>query len=134
MEKLRSAFASLFEVNMGTVPGERVVVFSDIVRPDEPSDAADLDRRLRLHATARAAAEFGAMTYGNTTFVDFPATVASGAEPPEILWQEVFGAALVEELKRGGLLERLLTKEATPADLELLRRRAAALVSHLSRP
>ncbi|HZV81719.1 MAG TPA: aminopeptidase [Geobacteraceae bacterium] len=119
MEKLRSAFVSLFEVNMGIAPGERIVVFSDIIRPDESPDAGDLDRRLRLHATARGAAEFGAEAYGSTAFVDFPATAASGAEPPELLWREVFGAALVEELKRGGLLERLLAKEATPADQEL---------------
>jgi len=116
MEKLHAAFASLFETNMGVIPGERVVVFGDTVRPDESPEPGDLDRRSRLHATARAAAEFGARVYGSTTFVDYPATAASGAEPPELLWREVFGAPLVEELKRGGLLERLLAKEAGPDD------------------
>jgi len=124
MEKLRSAFASLFTVNMGVQPGERVVVFSDTIRPDETPDVADAERRRSLHVTARGAADYGVEAYGNTTFVDFPATGASGAEPPELLWQEVFGGVLVAELGAGGLLGRLLAKQATPADLE----RAGALV------
>ena len=124
MGKLDSAFASLFEINMGVRPGERLVVFSDTVRPDEHETAEELDRRRRLHDTARSAAAYGAAVYGSTTFVDFPATPASGAEPPEALWRDVFGAALVDELHEGGLLERLLAKEATPDDLK----RAEALV------
>lgn len=124
MEKLRPAFASLFEINMGVRPGERLVVFGDTIRPDETPDGADADRRRSLHATARGAAAYGAEVYGNTTFVDFPATAASGVEPPELLWREVFGSALVAELGEGGLLDRLLHKEATTSDLE----RAGALV------
>jgi len=119
MEKLQAAFASLFQVNMGIRPGERVVVFSDTIRPDEPQDGADAERRRSLHATARAAADHGAAFCGNTAFVEFPATPASGAEPPELLWREVFGAALLVELGAGGLLGRLLAKEASAEDLAL---------------
>jgi len=118
MEKLHAAFASLFQVNMGVKPGERVVVFGDTIRPDEPQQGADADRRRSLHATARAAADYGAGFY-NTTFVEFPATPASGAEPPELLWREAFGAALLAELGAGGLLGRLLAKEASAEDLAL---------------
>lgn len=125
MEDLRAAFASLFEVNMGVRPGERIVVFSDVIRPDESVESGDADRRRRLRATARAAAGFAATTYGRTSFVDYPATAASGAEPPESLWREVFGAGLVADLKNDGLLDRLLRKEATADDLEM----AQALVS-----
>jgi leucyl aminopeptidase (aminopeptidase T) len=125
MEKLDSAFASLFEVNMGVRPGERLVVFSDTVRPDEHETAEELSRRQRLHDTARGAAAYGAAVYGSTTFVDFPATPASGAEPPEALWRVVFGAVLVDELQQDDLLQRLLAKEATPDDLK----RAEALVA-----
>jgi leucyl aminopeptidase (aminopeptidase T) len=125
MEELRSAFVSLFEVNMGVRPGERIVVFSDTVRAGEQEDGGELDRRQRLHATARGAAEYAARSYGSTTFADFPATPASGVEPPETLWREVFGPNLVAELQRDGLLGRLLAKTATPADLE----RAGELVT-----
>jgi len=119
MEKLQAAFASLFQVNMGLKPGERVVVFSDTIRPDEPQEGADADRRRSLHATASAAADYGAVFCGNTTFVEFPATPASGAEPPELLWREVFGTALFAELGAGGLLGRLLAKQASAEDLAL---------------
>lgn len=119
MEKLQSAFASLFQVNMGINRGERVVVFGDTIRPDESPDPAEADRRSRLHATARAAAEYGARSFGGTTFVDYPATAASGAEPPEVLWREVFGLPLLAELERDGLLARLLAKKATTDDLAL---------------
>jgi len=125
MEDLRGAFASLFEVNMGVRPGERIVVFSDVVRPDESVESGDADRRRRLRATASAAAGFAETTYGRTSFVDYPATAASGVEPPESLWLEVFGAGLVADLKNDGLLDRLLRKEATTDDLE----RAQALVT-----
>ncbi len=124
MENLRPAFASLFEINMGVRPGERLVVFGDTIRPDEAPGGADAERRRALHATAREAAGYGAEVYGKTTFVDFPATAASGVEPPVTLWREVFGTALVAELELGGVLSRLLAKEATPEDLE----RAGALV------
>jgi len=118
MEKLQGAFASLFEINMGVSSGERIVVFSDLVRPEESPGSAELDRRNRLHATARGAADFAARVYGNACFVDFPATPASGAEPPVDLWRAVFGEPLVDKLAEGGVLARLLAKEATPADLE----------------
>ena len=35
MAPLTEAFRSLFETNMGVQPGERIVVFSDIIRSDE---------------------------------------------------------------------------------------------------
>lgn len=124
MKDLQSAFASLFEVNMGVRPGERIVVFSDIIRPDEPVDAGEVERRRKLHATARGAAGYAASTYGNASFVDFPSTAASGAEPPRNLWGEVFGTTLLAALQEDGLLGRLLSKEATTVDLD----RAAALV------
>ena len=57
---LDAAFHSLFETNMGIKPGERLLVFSDIIRSDETPAASDADRRMRLNVTARAAAEFAA--------------------------------------------------------------------------
>ena len=35
---LDHAFRSLFETNMGIRPGERVLVFSDTIRPDEETN------------------------------------------------------------------------------------------------
>lgn len=112
-----NAFHSLFETNMGVKPGERILVFSDFIRPEETPSASDLDRRRRLNATARAAADFAERTYGCGIFVEFPATPASGAEPPEELWDATFGTAIMAALKSDGLLVKLLAKEASPEEI-----------------
>ncbi|HIJ95137.1 MAG TPA: aminopeptidase [Desulfuromonadales bacterium] len=127
--RLDLAFHSLFETNMGiradisvpVVSTERILVFSDTIRPDEQLSSSDLDRRTRLNATARAAADFAARTYGSGSFVEFPATPASGTEPPRELWLATFGSQALIELEAGGLLARLLTKSADSADIERAR-------------
>jgi leucyl aminopeptidase (aminopeptidase T) len=121
VENLTDAFASLFSVNMGLRPGERIVVFSDTIRPDEEPSPADRERRLRLHAVAEAAARYARETYGNASFVSYPATAAPGAEPPEELWREVLGEAAVAELLRAGIFARLLAKQANETELSTAR-------------
>jgi leucyl aminopeptidase (aminopeptidase T) len=116
-----AAFASLFTTNMGIQPGERIVVFSDLIRPDESPSAADRERRSQLHVTASAAANFARSAYGTASFVDFPATPASGAEPPVQLWQSVFGEQFMAQVTREHLLVPLLTKTITPVDLDRVR-------------
>lgn len=110
---LDEAFRRLFETNMGIKTGERVLVFSDIIRPDETPSASDLDRRTRLNATAREAAGFAAREYGSGSFVEFSATPASGAEPPVELWLATFGSGLIASLESEGLMAHLLAKTAT---------------------
>ena len=118
---LDNAFRSLFETNMGIKPGEGVLVFSDTIRQDEAPSVSDLDRRIRLNATARAAAEFAAREYGDAAFVEFPATSASGVEPPYELWLATFGDNILTALKTGGLLTRLLAKEASSDEIACAR-------------
>lgn len=115
------AFSDLFSINMGIRNGERILVFSDTIRPDETPSAADADRRTRLLQTAAEAAAFAEKTYGNATFISFPATAASGAEPPEALWRAALGAKAVDKLVEAGILPRLLSKEATPEEVERAR-------------
>ncbi len=117
MEQFTEGFASLFEINMGIKPGERIVVFGDRIRPDEKLDPDDANRRHRLAEVAEAAAAFAVKSYGNSCFISFPATPASGAEPPALLWRAVFGENIVAGLKAEGLLERLLIKSADEEDL-----------------
>lgn len=129
MGNLQQAFESLFDVNMGYRPSERIVVFSDLIRDDEAVSDADLDRRNRLHSTARELADFACDRYGNTLFVDFPATDASGAEPPLVLWQAAFGNKVVDSFKSTGLLQVLLDKTITQNELDLAK---AIVVEHQS--
>lgn len=107
---LSEAFKSLFEVNMGVNRGEKIVVFSDTVRAEETPSQEDKDRRKRLLVVAEEAGRFAERTYGNAAFVAFPATTASGAEPPEKLWRAVFGNGIVERLMAEKLLQPLLHK------------------------
>ncbi len=117
MKNFTDAFTSLFAVNMGIQPGERVVVFSDTIRPSEEPAPADRERRLRLHAVAEAAARFAKETFGNASFVSYPATAAPGAEPPEELWRVVLGDAIVDGLIRERIFDRLLAKETGETEL-----------------
>ncbi len=117
IENAEAAFRRLFEINMGIRRGERVLVFSDIIRQDETPSASDLDRRTRLCTTARAAAEFALQEYGSSLFVEFPATPASGAEPPIELWLATFGSVIISLLKSDGLLIKLLAKAASPDEI-----------------
>jgi leucyl aminopeptidase (aminopeptidase T) len=114
---LDAAFHSLFTTNMGIKPGERVLVFSDTIRADETPSVSDLDRRTRLNATARQLAEYAARIFGIAGFVEFPATPASGAEPPLELWQATFGERIIAALHAEGLLEKLLVKAANPDEI-----------------
>src|SRR5574337_1920337 len=103
----QDAFRSLFETNMGIRSGERILVFSDTIRIDEAPAPSDRNRRERLLQVAEEAARFAETTYGRTDFVSFPATAASGAEPPETLWRSAFGNGIVDTLAAEGILSRL---------------------------
>jgi len=118
MKNFEAAFSSLLLTNMGLVSGERVVVFSDTVRSDEKPSPDDSSRRERLYAVAEALACYAGQQFGFTSFVAFPATMASGVEPPVELWRAVFGAAIVDGLAERGCLERIMQKSADSADLE----------------
>lgn len=133
MEKFKTAFSSLLVTNMGLVPGERLVVFSDQIRPDETVSSDDRARRLALHAAASDLAAYAAENFGTVVFVDFPATAASGVEPPESLWRAVFGDKLVDRLAQGGVLGRILEKKAADSDLETAKGIVAANASEVAR-
>lgn len=116
--KMRDAFASLFETNMGVQKGERIVVFSDSSNSNEAQSPGEADRCRRLSAAASDAAGFAAERYGNTTYLCFPATSGSGAEPPVELWRVVFGHSIVQALDSRGLLDPLMTKTAGRSELD----------------
>ncbi|MDD5285964.1 MAG: aminopeptidase [Desulfuromonadaceae bacterium] len=117
IHNLDEAFRRLFETNMGISVGERVLIFSDTIRTNESVSDSDRDRRIRLNATARAAAQFAASSYGSGTFVEFESTPASGVEPPQELWRATFGNDAVEALKSAALLTKLLSKSASTSEI-----------------
>lgn len=133
MKELEASFSSLLKTNMGLVSGERVVIFSDTIRKDEQPAADDRSRRESLHAAAEALAAYGAEQYGCTSFVSFPATAASGVEPPVELWRAVFGNAIVDSLCQSGCFERVLGKSADSSDLEAVERIVSENSSEVAR-
>jgi len=133
MSTLDTAFRSLFEVNMGIVPGETVLVFSDRIRQDEAPSEADRDRRQRLNDAARQAAGFASASYGSGQFVDFPATSASGVEPPQTLWEATFGRGIMSGLQKSGILDDLFDKCVTPEQLAKAREIVAAAAADVPR-
>lgn len=118
MHNYESSFAALFSINMGYRKGDRILVFGDLIRETEQMPSVDRDRRNRLHMTARNLSAYAQSNYGNASFVDFPATPASGVEPPRTLWSAVFGNAVIEKLETTGLMEPLLAKSIDVAGLE----------------
>lgn len=121
MSDFQPAFEALFSINMGYRPQDRILVFSDLIRNNEAITGSDLDRRTRLHATALEVSAFAEQRYGNASFIDFPATPASGAEPPIELWLALFGDTIISQFQIAGLMESLLDKTVTPAELEQAR-------------
>jgi len=118
MDELAGPFSSLLSINMGLISGERIVVFSDTIRSDEQLSAGDVARRKRLHSAAEALAIHALEKFGSASFVSFPATTASGVEPPVEVWQAVFGSTIVEALSDKGCFERILSKSAASSDLD----------------
>lgn len=110
------AIKKIFTVNLGVQKNERVLVFTDLIRDAEVISNADRTRRESLRDTAREVAETGKGFCG-ITYVEFPSAMEHGKEPPVELWESAFGRKTVEELKRDGLLERILAKTATSEDL-----------------
>ncbi|NVO00439.1 MAG: aminopeptidase [Geobacteraceae bacterium] len=133
MENLEAPFLSLLSTNMGVTSGERIVVFSDIIREDEIVSADDRCRRGNLHEAASALAKYADEKFGNASFVDFSATATSGVEPPIVLWKAVFGAEIIVNLNKDGLLERILLKKADAADLESAKRSVIAASADVAR-
>jgi leucyl aminopeptidase (aminopeptidase T) len=128
-----TAFRSLFEINMGIAAGESVLVFSDRIRHDETPSTSDYDRRQRLNLTARETAGFASSCYGSGQFIDFPSTLASGIEPPQMLWEATFGRTIMSGLQKGGILDDLLDKCITSDQLVKAREIVAANSSDVPR-
>lgn len=111
---MNTALRRIFTVNLRTNPHARVLVLADLRMPFPRP----------VTALAFAAAEEARKTGVEVCFSAYQETGRHGVEPPEGAWRAAFGDAAITDLKKGGLLERLLAKRATPAQV----RRAEAIV------
>jgi len=125
---MEEVMENIFTLNLGVRQGERVIVFTDTITPDETPTEQERRRREDLREIARELAEVG-RRFCTTEYVEFPSGGGHGVEPHEDLWRAAFGERAVSELKREGLLQRILTKTATRDDME----RAAAIMGEYAR-
>lgn len=118
---------SIFTTNLGIVPDEKVLVFTDTVRPDESVSEPDLSRRQRLRDVAHMMAEIGRTFTKRITYAEYPALTGHGVEPPIEIWQAALGKRAVSALDRAGLLEQILAKTI---DADNIRKAASILEKH----
>jgi len=105
-DSIEGAIDNLLEVNLGVTEGEKILVLGDhgeeIPEPGLAPEVGDLVGRI----------------HQGTSVVVYPSTGRSGVEPPEEAWRAAFGSRTVRNLSEKGILERLISKTATEADLK----------------
>ena len=118
LPRMATVIENIFKVNLGVLKTERVLVFTDIIsKSTEETSAEERERRSRLREIAREVAGVGERL-AKCAYVEFPSLEVHGKEPPEPLWEAAFGAEAVGELKKTGLLDKLLAKQTGPDELE----------------
>jgi leucyl aminopeptidase (aminopeptidase T) len=110
----------IFTVNLGVKKTEKVLVFTDIITADEqPISREELQRRRSLRRIAREVARTG-REFSETTYVEFPSLKGHGMEPPPLVWEAAFGKRAVDELRKAGVLDKILAKDAGAGDGEAI--------------
>lgn len=112
---MREVLEKIFTINLGVKKDETVLVFTDITGPAETSKEAP-EKRAALREIAAMTAEAG-RAHCSIAHMEFPSTMGHGKEPPEEAWKAAFGFQAVEELKKKGLLEKIIAKGAGKEDL-----------------
>lgn len=107
----------IFIENLGVKRPEHVVVFTDIMAPDETVTADEKSRRHDLRQIALSVAETG-KAFCSITYMEFVSGKGHGKEPPEDVWETCFGKTAVSRLKDSGALEKMLAKSADAKDLK----------------
>ena len=112
---IASVFRDVFKVNLGVKSTERCLVFTDSPSPCEESGPLDSERRTSLRCLAYLASEVGKGIARDVRLLDYPATCIHGAEPPAALWEAAFGEKAVAALRKQGVLDALVGKNADDA-------------------
>lgn len=111
-DRLIEAIKTLFRINLGIKRDERLLVFTDDIRPEERVLPEDRVRRERLKDLARLVAEVGMGYCKEVLYTEYRALMVHGAEPPEKLWKMAFGDKVIDLLKDKGIMNALIKKRA----------------------
>jgi aminopeptidase len=115
---LTEPIKAIFTTNLGVRTGERILVFTDRIPEGEVLDGREQSRREMLRDIAVLTAEIGKAFSKRILYHEFPSSGSHGTEPPEELWHLAFSERPVEELKRNGLFEKLLSKEISDGEMK----------------
>ncbi len=113
---MEKAIEKLLKINMGIKPGECVLVFTDQMQEGR-LEQKEIDRCHRLEKVVEQVAELSSRIT-TTHFYKYQALPSNGYEPPAGVWALAFGEKAVGDLKRAGILERLITKKTIAGDVE----------------
>ncbi|MCI0469850.1 MAG: hypothetical protein L0Y62_07310, partial [Nitrospirae bacterium] len=110
---IASSIHAIYKVNLGIKKWEKALVFTDRITSNELVSEEDMCRRERLRDIALLTAEIGKPYTKRILYHEYPSVTSHGTEPPAELWELAFGCKTVDELKKQGLLKRLLSKRIT---------------------
>jgi aminopeptidase len=108
---------NIFRVNLGVKKDERCLVFTDKPGAGEKTDTAEFQKRSRLGCIAFLTAEVGKCFSKDIILREVPSTGGHGVEPPLELWESAFGKRAVAALRKKGILDPLLRKEADEREI-----------------
>ncbi|MEE9613814.1 MAG: peptidase [Thermodesulfobacteriota bacterium] len=116
---MEEAITKLFAVNLVVKAwgGEKVLVFTDLVRDDEEIGKDEKKRREGARRVARTIAEV-AKRLCNTHYIEYPSLGSHGTEPPARVWEAAFGPRVLRTLRENGLLEKLLEKKVGAEEIK----------------
>lgn len=126
---MSDSIREIFTVNLGVKRDERVLVFTDLIGPDEEISDDERQRRSALIDIAKDVADAG-KGLCEVEYMEYPAVGSHGKEPPRAMWEAVFGQAAVRELEQNGVLGRILEKTATHDHLK----EAERIIERLGQP
>ena len=115
---LTEPLRAIFTTNLGVRADERILVFTDRIPEGEVLDGREQSRREMLREIAVLTSEIGKAFSKKITYHEFPSMGSHGPEPPDELWHLAFSERPVEELKRNGLFEKLLSKEISDGEMK----------------
>ncbi|MCK5236781.1 MAG: aminopeptidase [Deltaproteobacteria bacterium] len=109
---MENAMKNIFTANLQVKAGEKVLVFCDTIRDEEKITAEERARREGTNKVAKEIAAVG-RKITKTTFMEFPSTGISGAEPPIEVWKMAFGGLVAYRLMEIDLLDDIIAKKAS---------------------
>ncbi len=132
-KELIAALKGIFTVNLAARPGEKALVFTDLIPRGLALDPGARGSREGLVRVARAAAEAGRGLGLDVGYHEYEALGSHGTEPGEALWRMAFGDDTVDALGASGLLGAIREKRAGEREVEEARamvgRNSAAAVN-----